>query len=118
MKRMMIKTMVAVAALAAFGVAQAQISERTIKFATQNPKGHPMVLGMERFAENVSKKSGGKIKVNLFPGGVLGGDQANVSAVQGGTLCTNGKWRAFDNSINGTTPYRVFFKDGVFRGQP
>ena len=45
-----------------------------------------MVLGMERFAENVSKKSGGKIKVNLFPGGVLGGDQANVSAVQGGTL--------------------------------
>lgn len=37
---------------------------------------------------------------------------------QGGTLCTNGKWRSFDNSASGTTPYRVFFKDGVFRGQP
>jgi hypothetical protein len=37
---------------------------------------------------------------------------------QGGTLCTNGKWRSFDNSASGTTPYRVFFKDGVFRGSP
>ena len=86
MKRMMIKTMVAVAALAAFGVAQAQISERTIKFATQNPKGHPLVMGMEKFAEIVKTKTDGKIKVNLFPGGVLGGDAPNVSALQGGTL--------------------------------
>jgi tripartite ATP-independent transporter DctP family solute receptor len=86
MKRMMIKTMVAVAALAAFGVAQAQISERTIKFATQNPKGHPLVMGMEKFADIVKTKTAGKIKVNLFPGGVLGGDAPNVSALQGGTL--------------------------------
>ncbi|MDB5930509.1 MAG: dicarboxylate transporter, DctP subunit, partial [Polaromonas sp.] len=87
MKRMMIKTLVAAAALAAFGMASAQdIKERTIKFATQNPKGHPIVIGMEKFAEVVSAKSGGKIKVNLFPGGVLGGDAPNVSALQGGTL--------------------------------
>jgi tripartite ATP-independent transporter DctP family solute receptor len=66
--------------------APAQAQERTIKFATQNPKGHPLVTGMEKFAEIVAAKSGGKIKVNLFPGGVLGGDAANVSALQGGTL--------------------------------
>jgi tripartite ATP-independent transporter DctP family solute receptor len=41
---------------------------------------------MEKFAEIVAAKSGGKIKVNLFPGGTLGSDQANVSALQGGTL--------------------------------
>ena len=87
MKRMMIKTLVAAAALAAFGMASAQdIKERTIKFATQNPKGHPIVTGMEKFAEVVKAKSGGKIKVNIFPGGVLGGDAPNVSALQGGTL--------------------------------
>ncbi|MDO8447705.1 MAG: TRAP transporter substrate-binding protein [Rhodoferax sp.] len=86
MKRMMIKTMVAAAALAAFGVANAQVNEHTIKFATQNPKGHPLVMGMEKFAEIVKTKSAGKIKVNLFPGGVLGGDAPNVSALQGGTL--------------------------------
>ena len=87
MKRLMIKTLVAAAALAAFGMAAAQdYKDRTIKFATQNPKGHPIVTGMEKFAEIVTAKSGGKIKVNLFPGGVLGGDAPNVSALQGGTL--------------------------------
>ncbi len=38
--------------------------------------------------------------------------------VQGGTLCQNGKWRAFEGGAEGTTSYRVFFKDGVFRGSP
>jgi tripartite ATP-independent transporter DctP family solute receptor len=84
MKRIFLKTIAAAVAVAALGVAQAQ--ERTIKFATQNPKGHPLVMGMEKFASLVESRSGGKIKVNLFPGGVLGGDQANVSAIQGGTL--------------------------------
>jgi hypothetical protein len=37
---------------------------------------------------------------------------------QGGTLCTNGKWRAFEGGASGTTPFRVFFRDGVFRGSP
>ncbi|MGE0097332.1 MAG: TRAP transporter substrate-binding protein [Hydrogenophaga sp.] len=84
MKRMMLKTLVAAMAVTAFGAAQAQ--DRTIKFATQNPKGHPIVMGLEKFAEIVAARSGGKIKVNLFPGGTLGSDQANVSAIQGGTL--------------------------------
>ena len=39
-------------------------------------------------------------------------------AVQGGTLCTNGKWRAMDGSASGTTPFRMFFKDGAFRRSP
>ena len=63
-----------------------EIKERTLKFATQNPKGHPIVTGMEKFAEIVGTKSGGKIKVNLFPGGTLGGDAQNISALQGGTI--------------------------------
>lgn len=84
MKRLFVKTVLATVALAAVGLAQAQ--EKTIKFATQNPKGHPIVMGMEKFKEIVEAKSGGKIKVNLFPGGTLGSDQANVSALQGGTL--------------------------------
>ena len=85
MKRTTLKTLVAALAVAAFGTA-VQAQEKTIKFATQNPKGHPIVMGMEKFAEIVQAKTGGKIKVNLFPGGTLGSDQANVSAIQGGTL--------------------------------
>jgi len=75
---------VAAVALSAFGLAQAQT--RTIKFANQNAKGHPIILGMEKFGELVEQKSGGKMKVQVFPGGALGSDQANVSALQGGTL--------------------------------
>jgi hypothetical protein len=37
---------------------------------------------------------------------------------QGGILCTNGRWRGRDGSSSGTTPYRVFVKDGVMRGSP
>lgn len=37
---------------------------------------------------------------------------------QGGTLCQNGRWRAFEGGASGTTPFRLFFKDGVFRGSP
>lgn len=84
MKRLFLKAVVAAVALSAFGLAQAQT--RTIKFANQNAKGHPIVLGMDKFAELVEQKSGGRMKVQVFPGGALGSDQANVSALQGGTL--------------------------------
>ena len=85
MKRNFIKTLIGSVALAAAGVSIAQ-DVKTIKFANQNAAGHPIVLGMEKFKEIVEKNSGGKIKVNVFPGGALGSDQANVSAIQGGTL--------------------------------
>jgi tripartite ATP-independent transporter DctP family solute receptor len=78
--------LIAVALLLTLNAAHAQVQDRTFKFATQNPKGHPIVMGMEKFAEIVTAKSGGKIKVNQFPGGVLGGDAPNVSALQGGTI--------------------------------
>ncbi|HVF63959.1 MAG TPA: TRAP transporter substrate-binding protein [Casimicrobiaceae bacterium] len=84
-KRTWVRTLVAAIAIAAFGSA-AQAQEKQFRFATQNPKGHPIVMGMERFAELVGQKSGGKMKVALFPGGTLGGDAANVSALQGGTI--------------------------------
>jgi TRAP-type transport system periplasmic protein len=90
MKRLMFKSLVAAAAVAMFGaagLASAQdIKERSFKLAQQNPKGHPLVTGAEKFAEIVAAKSGGKIKINLFPGGVLGGDAPTVSALQGGTV--------------------------------
>ena len=38
--------------------------------------------------------------------------------MQGGILCQNGKWRAIEGGAAGTTTYRLFFKDGIFRGAP
>ncbi|MBR0643508.1 hypothetical protein [Plastoroseomonas hellenica] len=37
---------------------------------------------------------------------------------QGGILCTNGRWRSLTGDASGTTPFRVFIRDGVVRGQP
>lgn len=84
MKRVFIKSVIAAVALVAVGLVQAQVRE--FKLGTQNPKGHPIVTGAEKFAELVAAKSGGKLKVNVFPGGVLGGDAPTIAAVQGGTV--------------------------------
>lgn len=51
---------------------------------------------------------------NVHPGYV----EFEAVPMQGGTLCHNGKWQAFGGGGSGTTPFRVFFKDGVFRGSP
>ncbi len=78
---------VAIAAMLPFATVQAEeIKARNIKFAFQNNKGHPQEMGAQKFADLVAAKSGGKIKVKLFPGGQLGGDVQTVSAVQGGTI--------------------------------
>jgi tripartite ATP-independent transporter DctP family solute receptor len=69
------------------GASQAQnIKERNFKLAFVNQKDHPQGMGAQRFAEIVEKKSGGKMKVKLFPAGVLGGDAAIISSLQGGTV--------------------------------
>lgn len=64
----------------------ADIKERKVKFSYVNAKGHPQDQGAVKFAELVAAKSGGRIKVATFPGGVLGGDLQTVSALQGGTV--------------------------------
>src|SRR3712207_1494148 len=66
--------------------ASAQISERTLRWAQQNSLEHPQGQGAQKFSQLVEQKSGGKIKVRIFPSGQLGGDLQNVSALQGGTL--------------------------------
>src|ERR671910_3004334 len=67
----------------------ADIQKRTLKFPSASNKGHPQVLGVQKFADLVTEKSGGKITVKPFPGGVLGADLQTVSAMQGGTVDLN-----------------------------
>ena len=42
----------------------------------------------------------------------------DATPAQGGTLCSNGKWKSFDGKTTGTTPFRFYFKNGVFRSEP
>lgn len=89
MRRTILQALLATCAVAAAAwiPAQAQdIKERTLKIAFSQQDAHPQGLGAKRFADLVAAKSGGKLKVNLFGGGKLGGDQAMISALQGGTV--------------------------------
>jgi TRAP-type transport system periplasmic protein len=79
---------VAIAALCiASATAAAQnVKDRNIKFPIVNQMDHPQGVGAKKFAELVEAKSGGKMKVKVFPGGTLGGEQQVASAMQGGTI--------------------------------
>ncbi|MFZ2295743.1 MAG: TRAP transporter substrate-binding protein [Polaromonas sp.] len=82
---MKIRSILTIAALAAACAgASAQIQERTIRFGHVVQPGHPISVGTQKFAEIVAAKSGGKIKIQEIGGGSLGGEQQQLSAVQGG----------------------------------
>ncbi len=70
----------------------------------------PVIVGDKCRTDFTATEPGGKVYYNKV--------EFDAMPVQGGTLCTNGKWRARDGSASGTTPYRVFFKNGVARGSP
>ncbi|MET3377446.1 TRAP-type C4-dicarboxylate transport system substrate-binding protein, partial [Variovorax boronicumulans] len=46
--------------------------ERVIRFGHLNNADHPVSFGVKRFAELLSAKSGGKMKVQEFPASQLG----------------------------------------------
>ncbi len=63
-----------------------EVEDRTIKLAFVNVQESAHGLGAERFAELVDKKSNGKLKVSLYPGGTLGGEAQLAASLQGGIL--------------------------------
>lgn len=62
----------------------ADIEERNIKVGTSLVGDHPQVMALNKFGELLGKKSGGKLKVKVYPGGTLGNDVSMTAAVQGG----------------------------------
>lgn len=57
--------------------------------------------------------------VAVLPDGQRHENTVDFSAtfVQGGILCDQGRWRSRDGKDNGTTPLRIFIKNGVVRGK-
>jgi TRAP-type transport system periplasmic protein len=63
--------------------AAADIKERNIKLGYGIPEEHPLGQGVNKFAQLVSEKSGGKIKVKGFAANVLGSETQMISATIG-----------------------------------
>src|SRR3954468_14265321 len=65
--------------------ASAQVQERTIRWGHLNNPDHPVSLGVQKFAEILAAKSGGKLKVREFAASQLGNEMQMQSALRGGT---------------------------------
>ena len=70
----------------------------------------PVIKDGKCLTDFTATEPGGKIYYNTV--------EFETDQVQDGILCTNGKWRAVDGSMSGTTPFRMFIKDGVVRRAP
>lgn len=83
MRRTFVKTLVAVALAATVPFAAAQPA---VKFGYGSSDTHPQGLGVKRFVELVSAKTGGRVTVKGYGSGTLGTDPAMQSAAQGGVI--------------------------------
>src|SRR6187431_1885992 len=60
--------------------AAAQVQARTIRWGHLNNTDHPVSFGVQKFAEILAAKSGGKLKVREFPASQLGNEMQMLSA--------------------------------------
>ena len=75
---------VSLAALAA-APAYAQFAERSIRVSNGVNQDHPVGNGVARMSACLNQKSGGKMKLQAFWGGALGGDLQATQALRSGT---------------------------------
>lgn len=75
---------VAIAALAG-ATAQAQIKDRNIRVSNGINEDHPVGNGVAKMKACMAEKSGGKLKIQAFWGGALGGDLQATQALRAGT---------------------------------
>jgi len=59
---------------------------KTLRLAHTLDTNHPVHLGMEHMAEQLDEVSGGKLKIQIFPSGQLGGERELVELLQIGSL--------------------------------
>lgn len=73
---------------AATGDAPADSSKPSYSFrlAETHPPDYPTTLGDKKFAELVNEKSGGRIKIDVFPSAQLGEEKAVIEQVQLGAI--------------------------------
>lgn len=67
------------------GSATAQFAERTIRVSNGVNQEHPVGNGVAKMTACLAEKSGGKMKLQAFWGGALGGDLQAAQALRSGT---------------------------------
>lgn len=70
----------------------------------------PKVIGKMCSTDFTTTEEDGRVSYNIA--------EFDAIEMQGGIMCMNGRFRAKDGSASGTTPLRVFIKDGVQKRSP
>jgi TRAP-type mannitol/chloroaromatic compound transport system substrate-binding protein len=84
---------IAVGAAAAPAVAQAQGQTHRWKLQSANPAGTPHMFLLNKFATNVDKMSGGRLKIEVLTSGAIVKPEAILDAVNKGVV-DSGQWWA------------------------
>jgi tripartite ATP-independent transporter DctP family solute receptor len=71
---------------AAGGAAEVKKPSYTFRLAETHPPDYPTTLGDKKFADLVKERSGGRIKIDVFPSAQLGEEKAVVEQVQLGAI--------------------------------
>lgn len=86
MKKLVVAVLAGLSACCLAFQAMAAYPEMTIRLSHNQPKDSPEDLGAQKFKEVVEKKSGGMVKVDVFPHMQLGSMREQTEMVQMGTL--------------------------------
>ena len=75
----------ALASLAALPLA-AVAQSMTLKAADVHPPGYPNVVAIEHMGQKLEAATNGRLKLKMFPGGVLGGEKEMIEQTQVGAI--------------------------------
>ncbi|AZO93717.1 TRAP transporter substrate-binding protein [Halocella sp. SP3-1] len=64
----------------------AQAAEITLRLADNQPEGYPTVVGAKEFARLVEERTDGRIKIDVYAGGILGDESSTIEQVQFGAI--------------------------------
>ena len=61
-------------------------AQTVLKAADVHPAGYPNVVAIESLGKKLEAATGGKFKLQMFPGGVLGGEKEMIEQTQVGAI--------------------------------
>ncbi|MEF8820523.1 MAG: TRAP transporter substrate-binding protein DctP [Haloferacaceae archaeon] len=73
-------------ACALLGVASNASAARTLKIATSVPAGTAFIEELKKASDTIAKRTDGRVELKLYPGGVMGSDQAVLRKIRIGQL--------------------------------
>jgi tripartite ATP-independent transporter DctP family solute receptor len=73
-------------AAVAFSLSFTAAAQTVLKAADVHPAGYPNVVAMENMGKKLEAATNGKFKLQMFPGGVLGGEKEMIEQTQVGAI--------------------------------